>query len=238
VLAQHREPAVVGDGVVRVGTDLVNFFLVEDGGRVTVVDAGLPAYRPLLEGGLALLGRTTGDVAAVILTHSHVDHMGFAGALDVPVHIHAHDEIGKREVSTIRYFRHPQAWRFMTHLRTSRKPPKIADVRPFHDGETLDVPGRPHAIHTGGHTTGHTCFWFEDRGALAVGDLICTRNPLTGAPGPQLMPRALNVSSAHMFDSLGKIEGLDAGTILFGHGDEWTGGAAEAVRLARQTGIT
>src|SRR5581483_11469440 len=103
---------------------------------------------------------------------------------------------------------------------------------------TLDVPGRPRVIHTGGHTSGHTVVWFEDRGALAVGDLFCTRNPLTGARGPQLLPRPLNLSSATVLDSLAKIEELDAKTILFGHGEEWTRGAAEAVALARAKGPT
>ena len=231
---------------MRVGTNLVNFFLVEDAGRVTVVDAGLPAYRPMLEAGLAKLGRTSHDVAAVVLTHPHIDHIGFAGGLGVPVHVHADDErmtlngggFGKRERPVASYLRYPHAWKLLTHMKTSGKPPRIEDVRTFADGETLDVPGRPRVIHTGGHTSGHVVFWFEDRGALAVGDLICTLNPLTGRRGPQLLPRALNLSSAHMLDSLPKIEQLDAKTILFGHGEEWTRGTSEAVRLVRQTGPT
>ena len=59
-------------------TDLVNWYLVEDGGRVTIVDAGVPAYRRQLEADLAKLGRTVGDVAALVLTHGHADHTGFA----------------------------------------------------------------------------------------------------------------------------------------------------------------
>lgn len=223
---------------MRVGTDLVNFFLVEDGGSVTVVDAGLPAYRPLLEAGLAKLGRTTDDVAAVILTHPHIDHVGFAGSLGVPVHMPEDDGRIRRERRSLRYLHHPTAWRFLTHLRTSGTPSTIADMRTVADSDTLDVPGRPRAIHTGGHTEGHTVFYFEDRGALAVGDLICTLNPLTGERGPQLLPRALNLSSATMLDSLTRIEGLETKTILFGHGEEWTRGAAEAVALVRAKGPT
>jgi len=229
---------MVGEGFVRVGTNLVNFFLVEDGGRVTVVDAGLPSYRPLLEPGLRLLGRTADDIAAVVLTHPHVDHLGFAGSLGVPVHMHNDDGRIRRERRSLRYLHHPQAWRFLTHLRTSGTPPTIEDMRTVADGDVLDVPGRPRAIHTGGHTEGHTVFYFEDRGMLAVGDLICTLNPLTGRRGPQLLPRALNLSSAHMLDSLSKIEHLDTKAILFGHGDEWTRGSADAVRIVRQTGPT
>ena len=42
MFAQETEPTLVADGVVRLGTELVNWYLVEDGGRVTIVDAGAP----------------------------------------------------------------------------------------------------------------------------------------------------------------------------------------------------
>jgi glyoxylase-like metal-dependent hydrolase (beta-lactamase superfamily II) len=111
-------------------------------------------------------------------------------------------------------------------------------VTTFGDGETLDVPGRPRVLHTPGHTAGHVCFWLESQGVLIAGDLLCSRNPLTGARGPQLMPSPFNASNAELLDSLAKIEQLAAETIVFGHGEPWTGGAAEAVRLARATGPT
>jgi hypothetical protein len=41
-----------------------------------------------------------------------------------------------------------------------------------------------------------------------------------------------------MLDSLAKIEGLPAQTLLFGHGDAWMQGVESAVRRARETGPT
>ena len=55
MFARETEPALVADRVVRLGTELVNWYLVEDEGRVTIVDAGAPKYRPQLDRGLALL---------------------------------------------------------------------------------------------------------------------------------------------------------------------------------------
>jgi glyoxylase-like metal-dependent hydrolase (beta-lactamase superfamily II) len=52
------------------------------------------------------------------------------------------------------------------------------------------------------------------------------------------MPGALNLSSATMLDSLTRLERLQVGTILFGHGETWTEGAAAAVRRARAIGRT
>src|SRR5205085_11934743 len=96
MFAAETEPVFLADGVVRLGTSLVNWYLVEDGGRVTIVDAGAPSYRPQLERGLALLGRSSDDVAAVLLTHGHDDHIGFAeparSELGVPVYVHRDDE--------------------------------------------------------------------------------------------------------------------------------------------------
>jgi hypothetical protein len=66
MFARETEPALVADGVVGLGTELVNWYLVEDDGRVTIVDAGAPRYRPQLHRGLALLGRRPADVAAVL----------------------------------------------------------------------------------------------------------------------------------------------------------------------------
>jgi glyoxylase-like metal-dependent hydrolase (beta-lactamase superfamily II) len=250
MFARETEPTLVADGVVRLGTELVNWYLLEDGGRVTVVDAGMPKFRPQLERGLALLGRTTGDVEAVILTHAHSDHVGLAEPLrtelNVPVYVHEDDEnlattrkaFGKTEGSMLPYLRHGSAWRLLAHLGTAGVPKKIGAVTTFGDGDALDVPGKPRVVHTPGHTSGHVCFWLESRGALLAGDLLCTRNPLTGARGPQMMPTAFNLSNASILDSLTKIEQLDAKAIVVGHGDPWTNGASEAVRLARETGPT
>jgi glyoxylase-like metal-dependent hydrolase (beta-lactamase superfamily II) len=73
---------------------------------------------------------------------------------------------------------------------------------------------------------------------LVVGDLLVTHNVLTGRRGPQLPPRAFNLSSPTMLDSLTKIERLDARLLLFGHGEPWDEGAAAAVRRAREAGFS
>ena len=250
MFARETEPALVADGVVRLGTELVNWYLVEDEGRVTIVDAGAPKYRPQLDRGLALLGRRPEDVAAVVLTHGHSDHIGFAepvrAELNVPVLVHRDDArlttTGKapsgNEASLVPYLRYGHAWKLLAHLVSSGFPKHVREVTTFEDGTELDVPARPRALLTPGHTAGHVCFWLESRGVLVMGDLLCTRNPLTGARGPQLMPTAFNLSNATIFDSLSKVESLDARVLVFGHGEPWTDGTAEAVRRARETGPT
>src|SRR3954465_14193772 len=63
----------------RVGRDsIVNSYLIEDGGEVTIVDAGMSGLYGSLPGELRPMGRTLDDVRAIVLTHGHSDHIGFA----------------------------------------------------------------------------------------------------------------------------------------------------------------
>ena len=50
----------------------------------------------------------------------------------------------------------------------------------FGAGDRLDVPGRPRVIHAPGHTEGCVALHFEGHQALLAGDVLCSRNPLTG----------------------------------------------------------
>jgi glyoxylase-like metal-dependent hydrolase (beta-lactamase superfamily II) len=251
MFARDTEPAFVADGVVRLGTRFVNWYLVEEDGRVTIVDAGMPGYRAQLDRGLAFLGRRRSDVAAVVLTHGHPDHIGVAeyvrGALGVPVYVHRDDvdlaktgrRVGRAEGSMLPYLRYAHAWRLIAHFMTvGVKPANVHEVTAYEDGDELDVPGRPRVVHTPGHTAGHCALHLESRRALVVGDLLCSQNPLTGARGPQLMPRALNRSTGTILDSLSNVEQLEAEVVLFGHGEPWREGIASAVRRARETGVT
>jgi glyoxylase-like metal-dependent hydrolase (beta-lactamase superfamily II) len=80
---RHDGPAEreVAPGVYRFGADNVNWYVVEERGRLTAVDAGLSAHWDRLVDGLDAFGRDRGDVGALVLTHGHPDHVGFAERL-------------------------------------------------------------------------------------------------------------------------------------------------------------
>jgi glyoxylase-like metal-dependent hydrolase (beta-lactamase superfamily II) len=71
----------IANGLHRIGSDLVNSYLVVDGGGITIIDAGLPGYWKLLDAELAAMGKTVDDVRALVLTHGDTDHIGFAARL-------------------------------------------------------------------------------------------------------------------------------------------------------------
>jgi glyoxylase-like metal-dependent hydrolase (beta-lactamase superfamily II) len=226
----------------------VNWYLVEDNGRLTAVDAGLPGFKDSLASDLSSLGFHPEDVEAVILTHSDADHTGLVGALHeagARVLIHSVDEPTLRKprpksgdakpLNMVAHMWRPSFWQLAGAMISNGggRPAKFEGAETFEDG-VLDVPGRPRVVPTHGHTVGHCAFHFEEHGALFVGDAICTKNPLTGATGPQLMSHGFNESDADAMASLDAIEAIDAAAVVLpGHGEPWRDGAAGAVAEAR-----
>lgn len=56
----------------------MNCYLLEESGSVTIVDTGVPGYWGMLPAEFAAMGHSLDDVRAVVLTHAHRDHVGFA----------------------------------------------------------------------------------------------------------------------------------------------------------------
>ena len=197
----------IAEGLHRLGSDLINFYVVEDATGVTIVDAGVPAFYDEVGGCLEQLGHGWDEVKALVLTHAHPDHVGFAERVrrehGVPVHVHAADEELARTLklrpnaAVLGYLRHPAAWRTLGALARAGPPPRMAigEVTTFSGGDRLDVPGRPRVIHAPGHSEGCVAFHFEGHQALLVGDVLCSRNPLTGRKGVQVMPAALSADA-------------------------------------------
>jgi glyoxylase-like metal-dependent hydrolase (beta-lactamase superfamily II) len=238
----------VAPGVWRLGTDFINYYAVEEGGRLTIVDAGAPKFGATLKAQLGAAGFSLAHVEAVVLTHSDSDHTGVVPLLQeagARVLIHEADEETLRNPRPktgdgrpsrlLRELWRPGLWRMMATMTRAgaARPPKVEGAETYSDGDLLDVPGRPRVIHTPGHTAGNSAIHFEERGVLFAGDTMCSLNPLTRERGPQLMPHSFNVSNVQARESLAKIEGLDADVVLFGHGEPWGGGVAGAVARAR-----
>jgi glyoxylase-like metal-dependent hydrolase (beta-lactamase superfamily II) len=229
----------------RIGSaSMVNAYLLEEGGQVTIIDAGMPGLYADIPIELAAMGRTISDVRALVLTHGHSDHIGFAERLrterDVPVWVEEADAaLARGEVANpspgfgpIRLA--PLLGFLWFGLRNGGlRRPVVAEVSTFGDGATLDVPGSPRVVLVPGHTPGSAALHVPALDALFVGDALATYAVTTGATGPRIAP--FTADGAAALESLDRLVGLGAGLVLPGHGDAYRGGIEAAVAEVRSS---
>jgi glyoxylase-like metal-dependent hydrolase (beta-lactamase superfamily II) len=158
--------------------DFVNIFaLVDDDGRVTLVDTGLKNGPQKAAAGLAVFGKSPRDVARIVLTHAHSDHAGGAAALaeqsGAGIAIHETDAQWARDGKAPPRDRATFAGRFFNRIEGKRHsfPPVVVSEQ-FADGDVLPVAGGLRVVHTPGHTMGHVSLLHEPTGVLITGDAI------------------------------------------------------------------
>jgi glyoxylase-like metal-dependent hydrolase (beta-lactamase superfamily II) len=112
----------VAEGIHRLTNGVANFYLLEESGKLVLVDAGAPRDWALFTQAAVGLGKAVGDLDAVLLTHAHTDHTGFAeqarSATGARVWIHEHDvqaartgKVGPRDGKTSAYLLRGAFWR-------------------------------------------------------------------------------------------------------------------------------
>jgi glyoxylase-like metal-dependent hydrolase (beta-lactamase superfamily II) len=232
----------VSDGIYRLGTDWVNWYLWDVDGALTVVDCGYGGYFDQLPAALSTLGRPLDAIAAVILTHYHSDHVGSAERIrresGATVFVPEGDAAGVKSGKVplpggfaANVWR-PVMLRYLMHAMRNggARAEPVKEVRTYSGGDVLDTPGRPRAIFTPGHTGGHCSLIAEGPGVLFAGDALATVDFFSREPGPRLVP--FNEDTDRARRSLSQLESLSARVVAAGHGPPFEGTPAEAVTRA------
>jgi glyoxylase-like metal-dependent hydrolase (beta-lactamase superfamily II) len=239
----------VAPGVHRIEDSYTNWYLVEGDDGITVVDAGVPTSWDSLQRALRELGKSTDDLRALLLTHAHFDHVGFAERarreLGLPVHLHDLDvplsrHPGRPDSERWRGFylaTQMQALPLVATMVRNRAfwPAPVGEVQRYGEG-VVDVPGRPVVVPCPGHTYGHVALHLPDRDVLLAGDAIVMLDPYTMRRGPRLVARAATAYVERNLESLAALAATGARTVLTGHGEPWTDGVEAAVDAARRAG--
>lgn len=228
----------------------VNCYLVHDDDGIILVDAGLPRMWPMVLEALEKRGRTRRDLKALVLTHGHFDHVGFAlrahRELGIPVYVHAEDS----SLAAHPYRYKPQQNRFLYPLTHPGSLPYLGRmalagalvIKGIKDTRTLDtdaplaLPGNPIPLLAPGHTDGHCILHFPEREAVISGDALVTLDPYTGKSGPQIVAAAATKDTHQAMTSLDTVVSTGATTLLPGHGKPWTKGVDNAADHARVVG--
>lgn len=219
-----------------------NWIIAADNGRVVLIDSGYPGEAASVDASIREAGYQPRDVEAVLVTHTHADHMGSVeryrsvygatvGALAEEVSHLRREYLQQISLEEIVSHQHDPLFSEWFETVKTLDPffdVAVAVVEAIPAGTRLPYVGSPVAIGTPGHTSGHASYYFPDEKILVSGDAFVTGHETSLQQGPQMLSRAFHHDMKAAVDSLRRFEGLDVRLILPGHGPKWSGSIAAA----------
>lgn len=206
------------------------------GSEPVLIDPG-PASSA--EGVIATLeGLGVDELAAVLLTHIHLDHAGAAGVLAerypgcrVMIHERVADLLADPE-PLIRSVK--SVWGERTeNLFGIPVPISRERIEPLSDGDRLNfADAELEAIWTPGHTRAHMAFLDHQSGNLFCGDAVGVQLPESPAIRPSTPPADFSTTST--LDSIERLADLDSQRVLLPHFGPASQGPPELLETARE----
>jgi glyoxylase-like metal-dependent hydrolase (beta-lactamase superfamily II) len=231
----------------------VNIYVIDErDGGLALFDAGLGTRegRDAIEKGFADAGLSLGDVRRIFISHGHIDHYGYARAIQevsgatVFAHARDHDKLTGRARTAERLERYRDYLlrlgapaELMGHVEThwmdnQRMARPIEDVQPLQPNEKLHFAKfEAEVLHLPGHTPGLVCLWAAAQRVLFSDDHLLERvspNPLVDLEGhKEPVHRAL----VEYLRSIQKVRDMPVSAVMPGHAAPFAGHAEIIDRL-------
>jgi glyoxylase-like metal-dependent hydrolase (beta-lactamase superfamily II)/predicted ester cyclase len=225
-LRGHSEAEPVADGVwiVRGGfpIKLMNVYLLEDDGGVTVFDAGIAD----MTASVAAAAARFGGIKRVVLGHADADHRGTAPGLGAPVYCHPADQEAAQSPDSLRpYFdlrKLNPVGRFL-----------LGRLLPVWDGGAVQIAGTVSegdevagfkVIELPGHAPGLIGLYRESDRLALTSDCFYTIDPQTSLKGRARVPHpAFDIDVEQARASIQKLAEIEPSAAWPGHADPVTG---------------
>ena len=200
-----------------------NIGLIQSGDRLVIIDAGTGAHIQNLERGLSSLNHSIEDITDIVLTHSHIDHIGGVAPImdrtDVTLHLH------EKEASRI----NSGDMQLTLSSTFGVQLPEMKIEQSFKDGDELALGElKATVLHTPGHSEGSCCFHFEDEGVMFTGDTLFAGGRFGRVDFPTGNPQQL-------VKSLGTLTKIEFSTALPGHMQPILGNAHRSAMSSYKT---
>jgi glyoxylase-like metal-dependent hydrolase (beta-lactamase superfamily II) len=217
----------------------MNVYVVEeDGGGVTVFDAGISAMtRHVVE-----VGRIMGGINRIVLGHAHVDHRGVAAGAGAPVWCHE-DEQRYAEADDPHpysdFSKLPMFGKLGPLRLTYRVMWPLWDGGPVRIERTLregDSVAGFEVVHFPGHAPGLIGLWRESDRVALVSDTFYTLSPTSGEFGyARVAHEAFNLDTEQARASIRKLAALEPRVAWAGHANPLTGDVRSQLEHAAAT---
>jgi glyoxylase-like metal-dependent hydrolase (beta-lactamase superfamily II) len=205
------------------------------GQSLTLVDSGMPGSAKTILAYIRELGHEPTDLARIVVTHHHLDHVGGMAALKeqtgAQVLAHPADAAfiaGEQAPPPAQSGLMRIVFRLLSPLMPGARPAAVDTT--VEDGDHLDLLGGATVVHVPGHTPGSIALHFPAERLLICGDVIDHRREQLGPP-----PAGFTVDMAQAHDSLRRLAGLEFDVLCPGHGTPLVGGAGEQLRALVQS---
>ena len=209
------------------------YLVVED--EITLIDTGSVGSGTRILQALKELGRDPADIKRILITHSHMDHVG--GLPEIQKFLDARTGVHLAEAPHVdsdtplpNPFQHPLLARICEPYLLRNDPGRARVDEHLDDGDELPGLGGMRIVHAPGHTAGSISIHFPQRGVLLVGDAMQYKF------GRLMLPsRLFTQDMPEAGASVRKLANLDFETLCFSHFRPILTGADEKVRAFART---